>query len=50
MIHFGAPCVFNWCQIAGNVSMDTYECLLRLCDAKMPFVYKGHFRISHNGS
>ena len=28
--------------------MDTYECLLRFCDAKMPFAYKGHFRISHN--
>ena len=38
----------RWCQIAGNASMDTYECLLRLCDA-MPFVRKGHFRISHNG-
>ena len=38
----------RWCQIAGNDSMDTYECLLRLFDAKMPFVRKGHFRISHN--
>lgn len=27
----------HWGQIAGNASMDTYECLLRLCDA-MPFV------------
>lgn len=39
----------RWCQIAGNASTDAYECLLRLCDAKMPFAYKGHFCISHNG-
>ena len=23
----------RWCQIAGNASMDTYESLLRFCDA-----------------
>lgn len=41
MIHFGAPCVFNWCQIAGNASMDTYKTLLRLCDGGDPFSKRG---------
>lgn len=41
MIHFGALGVFNWCQIAGNASMDTYKTLLRFCDGSDPFSKRG---------